>query len=419
MAVHLSQLKKINVMKTNVKNTKKRANFKSTIKNLFIGITFCSSFNATAQTNNNPTIAVSIPSVQGINIPPKTCSKMMYLELVKLNQYNVYNEFDISEVVNSNPTFQKECFGINCLTTLGKALKVDFIASCSFDRLGNKIIISLKIIDINKGVIHKTSFKEFGNQEEELQRMIELTLREMMGLENVKETESQLSFKNDVITSNNVGRINNSGPRIGYAYVTGSLSEFANRSEDEGGLDVFPAFSMIGYQFEKQYIGTENFSALFETIINVSGLEQGHFIPSVSLLNGFRFGKSGFEIAFGPSFGLQQTSKGFFDTNNEYGQGANRYWTENEYANYASKLADSSNNYTAPASSYKSATFLDTRGTTSVSTRWLMGIGRTFKSGSLNIPVNIFYSSLKKGGMLGLSVGFNVVKRKEKLNYSI
>ena len=374
-------------------------------------------FGAKAQENNNPTIAVALPSVQNINIPQKTSAKMINLELIKLKKFNVYDEFDVTEVMNTNPAFSKECFGLNCLSSFGKALKVDYVISGGIDRIGNKIIISLKIIDIRREAIYKSSFKEFGDQEEELQRMIELTLREMLGFEVQADVENQLSYKNDVIISGNLGKINNSGPRVGYAIVNGSLAEFASRSEEEGGLDVVPAFSMIGYQLEKQYIGTENFSALIESFVNVSGLEQGLFIPSVSIMNGFRFGKSGFEFAFGPSFGVQATSKGFFDSDNVSGKGAGYYWREEEYRDYANKLIDPNNPQAIAEPQYKYATHLDSRGATSLSTRWVMGIGRTFKSGALNIPVNVFYSSTKKGGMLGLSVGFNVIKKKETTHF--
>ncbi|MCE3295891.1 MAG: hypothetical protein K0R65_1605 [Crocinitomicaceae bacterium] len=374
-------------------------------------------FGIHAQENNNPTIAVALPSVQNLEIPQKTAAKMINLELIKLKKFNVYDEFDVTEVMNSNPAFSKDCFGLNCLSTFGKALKVDYVISGGIDRIGNKIIISLKIIDIKRGAIYKSSFKEFGDQEEELQRMIELTLREMLGFDVQPEVESQLSFKNDVIVASNVGRINNSGPRVGYAIVGGSLAEFATRSQDEGGLDVVPAFSMIGYQVEKQYIGTENFSALIESFVNVSGLEQGLFIPSVSLMNGFRFGKSGFEFAFGPSFGLQNTSEGFYDTDNTYGKGAGYYWRKEDYRSYANELIDPNNPQPVADPKYKYSINLDRRGTTSISARWVMGIGRTFKSGALNIPVNVFYSSTRKGGMLGLSVGFNVFKKKETVNY--
>jgi hypothetical protein len=266
--------------------------------------------------------------------------------------------------------------------------------------------------------MYKTSFKEFDNQEAELQRMIEIVLREMNGLTNAKETVDQLSFKNEVITSNNVGKINNSGPRIGYAYLEGSLNEFATRSTDQGGLDIAPALSMIGYQFEKQYVGTESFSALFETILSITGLEQSKFIPSIAFMNGFRFGKSGWEFAFGPSFGVKRTSYGFFDTNNTYLQGENYYFSNDRYAAYDYNLYQptTGSTYVKNNSIYKSTENLDDDGDLKLSTKFVIGIGRTFRTGGLNIPVNIFYSSVKKGSMIGLSVGFNIIQKKENIN---
>jgi hypothetical protein len=383
---------------------------------IVIGFTFLTiSF---GQQNENPTMAVSIPSMQGMSITPKTCSKMLFLETTKLNMFRVYDEFDVAEIVNKTKEYQEGCFGVNCLLKLGNEIGVNYVITAGVDRFGSKIIVAIKIVDVKKGGIYKSTFKEFANQEDELQRMLEITLRSLFGLEVDKETENQLSFKNDVITSKSVGKINNSGPRVGYALLTGSLSEFATRSEEQGGLDAVPAFSMIGYQFEKQYIGTENFSALFEGIVNISALEQGYFIPSFAILNGFRIGRSGFEIAFGPSFLFQKTSKGFFDSENLYGNGKDYYWTEQEYYNYANTLIDPNNPTPVPEPFYNVSTNMDKRGSTRLSTRWVMGIGRTFKSGSLNIPVNFFYSSTRKGGMFGLNVGFNVTKKKESANYT-
>lgn len=371
--------------------------------------------NAQSTTPTNTSIAVATPSIQGLYITPVLATKIINLELVKLNQYRVFDEYDMAEVLKTNPDFQSNCFGINCLSSLGSTLKVDYVMSGSFDKLGNKIVVSLKIIDIKTSSIHKTVLKEFDNQEAELQRMVELTIREMHGLTNPKELADRLAFKNEMITSNNVGKINNSGPRIGYAVLNGSLAEFAKRSEEQGGLGINPYLSMIGYQFEKQYVGTENFSALFETVVNISGLEQSSFIPSISLMNGFRFGKSGWEFAFGPSFGLQKTSKGFFDIDNLYGKGNDYYWTQSEYTQYNYTLQNQGLPFqTNPTYNY--TTTLDKRGTVSLSTRWVMGFGRTFRAGSLNIPVNIFYSSVKKGSMIGVSVGFNVLTKKENIN---
>jgi hypothetical protein len=47
---------------------------------------------------------------------------------------------------------------------------------------------------------------------------------------------------------------------------------------------------------------------------------------------------------------------------------------------------------------------------------FIFAVGRTFRAGALNIPVNVFYSSKKGGGMAGVSVGFNVMKSKKPIN---
>ncbi len=397
-----------------------------------LAMTFVTTCSVFSQTKSS--IAVATPAVQGLFITPKMTAKLLNIEMTKLNIYNVYDEFDMAETLKSYPEYEKECYGLKCLTGLGTALKTDYVITGSFDKLGNKIAITIKMVDVKNSTMYKTSFKEFDNQEAELQRMIEIVLREMNGLTNAKETVDQLSFKNEVITSNNVGRINNSGPRIGYAYLAGSLNEFATRSADQGGLDIAPSLSMIGYQFEKQYVGTESFSALFETIISVTGLEQSKFIPSIAFMNGFRFGKAGWEFAFGPSFGVKRVSTGFFDADDSYGQGSGAYWTESEYIQYDRKNYNDLNPYDAITQSsehsayefqydsnknpskYSSNSNLDNRGDMAISTKFVVGIGRTFRTGGLNIPVNIFYSSVKKGSMIGLSVGFNIIKKKENIN---
>ena len=128
------------------------------------------------------------------------------------------------------------------------------------------------------------------------------------------------------------------------------------------------------------------------------------------MLNGFRFGKSGWEFAFGPSFSLSKRSTGFFDTNNNYGLGNNRYWRESDF-NQAGFNANSMSEF-----GYEFSKNLDKRGDLEFATRWIVGFGRTFQSGALNVPVNLFYSSQKGGGMIGLSVGFNIVRSKKSIN---
>ncbi len=372
-------------------------------------------------------IAVANPSVGGLHATPKIAAKLIRLEVLKLDKYILLDEFDMSDIINKNIEYQSNCLGIDCLSRLGEDLESDYMISGSIDGLGNKIAITLKIIDVKSKKIYKTQISEFDNQELELQRMIEIVLRDMYEIPVNKELRDRLKFRNDIITFGNVGKINNSGPRVGYCFLTGAMYEYAKRATKNGGLDIFPGVSMFGYQFEEQYVGTENFSALIEGIINFSGMEQGIFLPTFTVLNGFRFGSSGWEFAFGPGFGFKKTSYGFFDTDNTFGRGANTYFSSQDWNNYTFEEYQSGNpnftdpnwgNYvsTSPTQFNSEYNFdnrnLDKRGDLRMSTTWVIAFGRTFRSGSLNIPVNVFYSSQNKGGMLGLSVGFNVLNKK-------
>ena len=86
------------------------------------------------------------------------------------------------------------------------------------------------MVNVKTKSIEKSAIKEFANQPNEIQRMIEIVLKEMHGIEVDKVLQDRLAFKNDIITSTNVGKVNNSGPRIGLAGTVGTVYEFATRS---------------------------------------------------------------------------------------------------------------------------------------------------------------------------------------------
>jgi hypothetical protein len=377
---------------------------------ILVAIFFSGMASYVAQPSN--TIAVANPNVNALTVKPESVAKMMRLELIKINKYKVYDEFDMNEVIKAKDEYKVGCYGQTCLAKLGEELKVDYVMSGSIDGLGNKIVVTIKIIDVKGQALYKSSVREFDNQELEIQRMVEIVLAEMHGLTVDKVLTDRLAFKNELITSNNIGKVNNSGPRIGFAYLTGSVNEFATRSSKYGGLGIQPFTSMIGYQIEGQYVGTENFSALVEGIINVSGLEQGQFVPSISLLNGFRFGNANWEFAFGPRFGISSTSEGFFDEQNVFSSDS-RYFSQSDWAQYANQ---NNLNPFDPGNGYIFEKNFDRRGDKAIATTFLIAFGRTFQAGALNIPVNLFYSSQKGGGYVGVNMGFNVQKSKQPIN---
>jgi len=386
-------------------------------------IAFINGINA----QGNSSVAVANPNVEGLYATPSICAKILRLELSKLNKYSVYDAFDMEEVYDEDSNYRSNCLSKSCLVEFGKKLGADYMLTGSYDLLANKIVITLKMIDVKNSTIYKSGLREFTNQEKELQRMTEIVLKEMHGVPTDKELVDRLKFDNDIIMKSNVGKVSNSGPRIGVGFMTGSFYEFATRSKAQGGLDIVPAVSMIGYQLEAQYVGTDNFSALAEFILNVNGLEQGKFLPTLSILNGFRFGSAGWEFAFGPGFTLSKTSNGFFDTEGHYGN-AGHYYSVEEYsfppsdweAHVAAHNNDPNNTDMLSYDDYLTKNYvieetLDDRASVKGAFMFVMAFGRTFRAGALNIPVNIFYSSRQGGGIAGINVGFNVTKKKTTL----
>ncbi len=374
------------------------------------------------------TIAVSELSTEGVKTTPVTSGKYTRLELVKLGKYQVLDEFDMTETLQNNPQLD-DCFGLKCLTSLGEKLGVDYVLSGSVEGLGNKVVVSLKLINVKSKSIERTHSLEFENMEIELQRMIGIVLMEMHGMESDAVTKKALLYRHDIIASDNVGRINNTGPRMGMSYVfptgkTGDLNNFFTRPVSDGGLEIFPMMTHFGFQFEKQYIGTENFSALGEVIVNISGMEQGNFMPNLAILNGFRVGKGGYEFAFGPHFGLRPFSRGVFETGDD---GKVHYHSQSDIENEAYQAwSDDESNfdpitgyvinpYVAPVKDYQK--YLDKNGTLELTTSWIMAIGRTFRYGALNMPVNVYYSSNRQGGTVGFSCGFNIVTKKKSIHH--
>jgi len=377
---------------------------------------FVLSFGAFAQGNSS--IAVANPNIEGLYATPEMCAKMIRLELSKLNKYSVYDKFDMQDVYDSNESY-KTCLSKSCLVEFGQKLGANYMITGSFDLLGNKIVITLKMIDVANNSVYKSGLKEFTNQEKELQRMVEVLLAEMLDIPVNKELSDRLKFDNDIITKANVGKVSNSGPRVGVGVMTGAFYEYANRSKSQGGLDIFPAVSMIGYQLEAQYVGTDNFSALAEFILNVNGLEQGKFIPTLSILNGFRFGDAGWEFAFGPGFTLTKTSMGRFVDGDYQTQGEYRDYWEGQWDGNPATYSQHMNNpdYVDIMNSMEET--LDDRADVKGAFMFVMAFGRTFRAGALNIPVNIFYSSRGKGGIAGLNVGFNVTKKKTTITQGL
>ena len=378
------------------------------IRNMFfvlaiLGTTIC----VNAQNQIKPLAAVLGIDSKGVIQDAETVGYMVRLELEKLNVYNVMDKYDVAEGVKKNEIDIKTCFGKSCVVAAGKDLKVDKMITGSVERIGEKIVISLKVIDVKTEVVEKQDATEYLNIQPELQKMIMISVQKMLEL-NTDPNIVNLLINYDTPIESPKTQLNLNGPRMGGSMMFSESAKVLTGKESEGGYNMFPLMFDFGWQQEWQYLSAGNFQALVEFIPMISGMESGKFIPSVTFFNGFRMGKGGWEFAFGPSFRIVKKASGFYDENNILGKGANTWHTEDEW-----NVTQTTNGIpTTVTNPYSITKRLDSRGLAYLSTSLIFCVGRTFKSGYLNIPVNIFVSPRKEGTTVGFSFGFNIQKKK-------
>ena len=336
-------------------------------------------------------IAVIGIDTKGIKLDNISMGNLVRLELEKANIYEVLDKYDVANILNDNGVDANNCFGKTKLVGVGEMLKVDKILTGNVDKFGDKIIFVLRMIDVKSRKIEETNVMEYLDLQEEIQTMAKISVNNIIGIEN-DALIVDLLINYDLLVSSPKTTVKLNGPRMGASFTTGDAAKRLSAPDNEGGYDMCPVSSIFGYQYELQYLSSGDFQALIEAIGAISGLEAGNFIPSISLMNGFRFNKSGWEIGLGPIFRLSKVAEG--------------YWDENDNWNLAVDMPE--------GASYDIVNGIDNRGDLKVSTSLIIAFGKTFRSGYLNVPVNIYYVPKKGGSTIGLTFGFNIAKKQRR-----
>jgi hypothetical protein len=349
------------------------------------------------------TAAVVSVYTQGAKISPEMAESILRIELTKTEKFNVFDKLDMMEILKSNEIDVSNCFGKSCLLEVGKAAKVDKMVSASIEQLTKKIVITVKIFDVYTEKYEKIAVEEFINLDDEIQTMMQITLNKALDIENNQEMLNSFIYYAQPPQAP-ISYLKNNGPRMGLSYVIGNTAKILSAPKSTGGLDINSPviMSQIGYQFEGSYLSAGDFQALLEGLIFITGVEKGLFSPSLALLNGFRSSKNGWEFGFGPTFRVSSSAEGYYTVDNDGNYDPIDDW------NYKSDWV-SAPGLEEPVYEYR--TDFSRKSSARLKTGWVWALGRTFHSGYLNIPVNLFYSSGSEGGYIGLSMGFNIAKK--------
>lgn len=364
---------------------------------------------------------------RGVSFDDKQMGSLLRLELEKLDTFQVVDRYDISYFMEKkaklvydslyksfyagNPRkadscYKKvlyevqqnfeNCFSKSCLVEMGNVFASDKMLTGTAERFGEIVVITLRLIDVKSASIEKTQVNEYLHLPNEAPLMIRMSLLQLFNKAYDAELLKTISKKNNyenAVNNHNKVSVNLNGPRSGFSVFTGETAKIIEAPKEKGGFGAYPVMFQFGYQFEKQYLNEGSCQALFEFLPTITGFNQNVFIPSLTIMNGFRENRFGWEIGFGPSFSMVTKANGYYDSAGEW-QLEKKWKTEEQGVN-----------------PYAVVSRLDSRGTPELSSFFIVAIGKTFRSGRLNIPVNAYYVPSKDGDRFGLSVGFNA-KRK-------
>jgi len=362
---------------------------KTIIKILAICICLASVNSGNAQKTGKIKIAIVSIDTKDLSVDPISMGNLVRVEVEKLDTFNVTDRYDVSQFMESNKVSMANCFGKSCLVEVGTLLGVDILLTGAIELVGKNINVTYRIIDVRKNEVERTYVHEFLALPEELKNIIKVSVAQLFNKPFDRNLMEKLSKKNAFDNSNNnpqVDRLALDGPRMGFTSFTGRSFDIIQGKKSEGGFDLFPVMFQFGYQFEKQYLNEGRVQALFEMIPMITGLDQGYFIPSATLLHGIRSNVSGWEFAFGPSINLSRMASGYYDSNGAW------------------RLESS---WDGKGTKPEMTRRMDSRGDLRLQSYFVLAVGKTFKSGKLNIPLNFFLIPGKDGFRYGISFGFN------------
>jgi hypothetical protein len=340
--------------------------------------------------SSTPLVAVFHIDTKGLNYDPVQMGNLVRLELEKTAQYRLIDRYDLDYLIEKNNLKLAGCYGALCLSGIGKVLNLDLILSGSVELAGDMIITHFRLINVKTEQIERSIIRQYLNIPKEVPEMVSLAIKEFYELPINAEVKRKLTKQNDfdnMVNNPTEYRLASDGPRMGFTVFTGTSANRIQESKSKGGYDAFPMMFQFGYQFEKQYLNQGRYQALFEFIPMITGIDQQLFIPSLTIMNGFRDNFKGWEIAFGPTFS--------FIRSREWAEGSDG--TLYDIGTFGVNAPDDATIYDR----------LDSRGLPALTSGFIIAFGRTFKSGHMNLPINGYVIPSNNGARFGISFGFN------------
>ncbi len=131
---------------------------------LMVTAVFCpTAFAQEKNEGSKPRLTVLNIDSKGLTMDPVQMGNLVRIELDKLQQFEVMDKYDVANVVEKNKLTINNCYGKISLVEIGKIINSEKMFTGNVELLGEKIVVSLRLIDVKTETIEKSQVTEFLN----------------------------------------------------------------------------------------------------------------------------------------------------------------------------------------------------------------------------------------------------------------
>ncbi len=144
--------------------------------------------------------------------------EILSIEISKQIKFTTIDKYEVQEVLKNNDIVPESCLSLSCLVKSGKLLSADQILTGSARKLGDRLYITLRLINVDANLQSETS-QEFNYVPQKAGEMVKITTNIMLGLPNDPATLKALTDKEtfeSAVNNPEDYQLNLGGPRMGY-----------------------------------------------------------------------------------------------------------------------------------------------------------------------------------------------------------
>lgn len=131
--------------------------------------------------------------VSNVELDPIQAGNLVRLEMEKIDTFEITDRYDVNYLIKKKNLNIEDCYGKICQVEVGKELGSDLMLSGTIEKISKTIVVSLRLIDVEKEKIIRSHVAEYLVIPEELQTMVQVSIRRLLDVNVSDAVEAKLT----------------------------------------------------------------------------------------------------------------------------------------------------------------------------------------------------------------------------------